>query len=178
MSNKTQLQTNNTKYASLIETLRGKSLPTGGEDVTTETNAYTTKLASLETAISALEAELEGKASGGSGSGNVDTCTVTFTTAEGYSYIDFIAATIIINGVITPYSLVPNNSNTTKIVVENVLCGSTIVFDGSSNDVSSGFMVDEGGGCSFIAKATNTTYIIQAPTIANANGTVFGHPNV
>lgn len=30
MSNKTQLQTNNTKYASLIESLRGKALPGGG----------------------------------------------------------------------------------------------------------------------------------------------------
>lgn len=79
MSNKAQLQTNNTKYASLIDTLRGKSLPTGGEDVTTETNAYTTKLASLESAIAALESELEGKSAGGSGSANVETCTVTFT---------------------------------------------------------------------------------------------------
>ena len=41
-----------------------------GEDVTAETTAYTTKLASLETAITALETELEGKASGGSGDGS------------------------------------------------------------------------------------------------------------
>lgn len=51
-----------------------------GEDVTDETNAYTTKLASLETAITALETELAGKASGGSGGGGgVSTCTVTVT---------------------------------------------------------------------------------------------------
>lgn len=66
MSNKTQLQTNNIKYASLIETLRGKAAGGSGEDVTNETNAYTTKLASLETAVAALESELAGKASGGS----------------------------------------------------------------------------------------------------------------
>ena len=41
------------------------STGSGGEDVTDETNAYTDKLASLESAIGALEAELEGKASGG-----------------------------------------------------------------------------------------------------------------
>lgn len=41
----------------------------GGEDVTDETNAYTNKLVTLETAISALETELEGKASSGSGGG-------------------------------------------------------------------------------------------------------------
>lgn len=37
----------------------------GGEDVTAETNEYTDKLATLETAITALETELEGKAAGG-----------------------------------------------------------------------------------------------------------------
>lgn len=90
MSNKTQLQTNNTKYASLIETLRGKAAGGSGEDVTEETNAYTTKLASLETAITALETELEGKASSGSG-GGVETCTVTFINCSNlhltFSYI-------------------------------------------------------------------------------------------
>ena len=49
-----------------------------GEDVTSETNAYTNKLATLETAITQLETELQGKASGGgSGGGNIETCTVT-----------------------------------------------------------------------------------------------------
>lgn len=43
------------------------AIPSNYEDVATETSAYTTKLASLETAITALETELAGKASGGSG---------------------------------------------------------------------------------------------------------------
>lgn len=43
------------------------AIPNNYEDVSTETSAYTAKLASLETAITTLEAELEGKASGGSG---------------------------------------------------------------------------------------------------------------
>lgn len=46
-----------------------------GEDVTTETNDYTTKITQLESAVTALETELQGKASGGGGS--VETCTVT-----------------------------------------------------------------------------------------------------
>jgi hypothetical protein len=51
-----------------------------GEDVTSETNAYTSKLVTLETAIIALETELQGKASGGgSGGGSVETCTVTIS---------------------------------------------------------------------------------------------------
>lgn len=49
-----------------------------GEDVTSETNAYTTKLATLDAAITALETELEGKAAGGGGgSSGAETCTVT-----------------------------------------------------------------------------------------------------
>lgn len=46
-----------------------------GEDVTAETNAYTTELAELTTAVTALEEELAGKAAGGGAS--VETCTVT-----------------------------------------------------------------------------------------------------
>lgn len=44
----------------------------GGEDVTEETNTYTTKLTELEAAINALP-------DAGSGSGSVETCTVTVT---------------------------------------------------------------------------------------------------
>jgi hypothetical protein len=83
MSNKTQLQNNNAKYASLIEALRDKAVPTGGEDVTEETSAYTTKLASLETAVAALESELEGKASGGSGGGD-SFMSITISTDGSY----------------------------------------------------------------------------------------------
>lgn len=46
------------------------AIPSKYEDVGTETSTYTTKLASLENAIAALETELEGKASGGSDGGS------------------------------------------------------------------------------------------------------------
>lgn len=59
MSNKTQLQTNNTKYASLIETLRGKAVSTG-EDLDAELTAQ-------ETLISQLGTILDNKAGGSSG---------------------------------------------------------------------------------------------------------------
>lgn len=62
-------------------------IPPNYEDVTDETNAYTTKLASLETAVAALESELEGKASGGSSNGvEVEVITITET---GTSQIPF-----------------------------------------------------------------------------------------
>lgn len=76
MSNKTQLQTNNTELSSLIEVLRGKA--TGGssglEDVTEETETYTAKLNELTNAVTALENELNGKA--GIGGASFETCTV------------------------------------------------------------------------------------------------------
>ena len=69
MSNKQQLQTNNTKYTSLIETLRNKAIPSGSEDLDTE-------LTTQENLISQLSTILDSKASGGSG-GGAETCTVT-----------------------------------------------------------------------------------------------------
>ena len=53
------------------------------EDVAEETNAYTAKIASLEAAVAALESELAGKASGGSG-GTIETCTVEVIGDEAF----------------------------------------------------------------------------------------------
>jgi hypothetical protein len=89
MSNKTQLQTNNTKYASLIETLRGKAAGGSGEDVTEETTAYTTKISQLETAVTALETELQGKASGSGVDFEISAVTLTIPVQCRYLGIDF-----------------------------------------------------------------------------------------
>lgn len=124
MSNKTQLQSNNTKYASLIETLRGKSVPTG-EDVTDETNTYTTKIASLESAVTALETELAGKASGG----NIETCTVILTCSatglKGYSSI------CLEDGEISVTNEILNNV-TLGANIYNILKGSILVVQTST----------------------------------------------
>ena len=60
------IKQNITSLQNLLEQVN--ALPdanSGGEDVADETAAYTEKLEELETAITALEAELEGKAAGG-----------------------------------------------------------------------------------------------------------------
>lgn len=54
------------------------AIPSDYENVGTETSAYTTKIASLESAVTALENELAGKVSGGSG-GGIQTCTITIS---------------------------------------------------------------------------------------------------
>jgi hypothetical protein len=48
-----------------------------GEDVTAEVFEYTNKIASLESAVASLETELANKASGGTGSGSLETCSLT-----------------------------------------------------------------------------------------------------
>lgn len=53
-----------------------------GEDVSAETDAYTSKLATLETAITALENELQGKAAGGGSGGGSETYTVTIDASN------------------------------------------------------------------------------------------------
>lgn len=62
-----------------VKSYASATVNVAGEDVTTETTAYTNKLASLETAITALETELAGKASGG-GSGGLEMCTVNLSS--------------------------------------------------------------------------------------------------
>lgn len=123
MSNKIQLQTNNTKVASLIEVLQSKAIPSG-EDVAAETNAYTTKIASLETAITALEEELQGKASGGSCS--VETCTVEFSfLSSGISEFQITTSTLDSMGKITSNTVL-HIFDSPELVIENVVCGSVI----------------------------------------------------
>lgn len=123
MSNKTQLQTNNTKYASLIETLRGKAAGGSGEDVSNETNAYTSKISQLETAVTALEAELEGKASGGSGGASIETCTVKFNNLT----CNYVAQIINNNSIQIDYKQNVMNAN-----IENVMKGSMLYVDCSA----------------------------------------------
>lgn len=57
------------------------AIPSNYEDVEGETNEYTTKLASLETAVSALETELADKANGSSGAG-IEYEVVNITDAD------------------------------------------------------------------------------------------------
>ena len=104
------------------------AIPSNYEDVGTETSAYTTKLTTLETAITALETELQGKASGGSG--GVETCNVTITSDNGS--IRIYGFTIFENNSISAVGAgIVGSSIPTPITVNNVVCGSLIILGSS-----------------------------------------------
>lgn len=101
------------------------AIPSNYEDVGTETNAYTSKIASLETAVTALETELAGKASGSGGSGgaSVETCTVIIQGHNGGT------------GVVTQYIdgnfIVIDEMYVSPATYETVVCGSGIYIPGT-----------------------------------------------
>lgn len=111
-------------------------IPPNYEDVTDETNAYTTKLASLETAVAALENELEGKASGGSGgNGNVDICTVTIDNEIYYSNWELFYSCLTDGKV----ELVATDLGFESKILENVIKNSyiTVKIDSYDGSISS-----------------------------------------
>lgn len=107
-------------------------IPSNYEDVTEETNAYTDKIASLESAVTALETELQGKASGGgSGGGSVETCTVTIVNDADAGWVGSDRLLI--------FASVQDANRTTQpfhaeldlgsIDIQNIVRGSTIIIE-------------------------------------------------
>lgn len=118
------------------------AIPSNYEDVGTETNAYTTKLASLETAVAALESELEGKASGGSGgNGNVDICTVTIDNEIYYAHWELFYSCLIDGKV----ELVATDLGSESKILENVIKNSYITVKIDSYDISISSSTFSGG---------------------------------
>lgn len=119
MTNTERIQANNAALRECIET--AENLPdagSGGEDVTAETAAYTEKMQELETAITALETELEGKAAG-SGGVNVETCTVTVK--------NYLCADAAVNEYQQQFAYVDGSLNTIvfELPVQEGLCWNT-----------------------------------------------------
>ena len=139
------------------------AIPSNYEDVTTETSAYTTKIASLETAIAALESELEGKAGGSSSGGNLNTCTITISSQMGNIY-DY-AYTAVIDGTVTAVYAEPQASTKT---LTNVLCGSLITVRNSNISIIGAASVSGEGA--FLSWNPYNFYF-SAPTTAGAETT-------
>jgi hypothetical protein len=102
-----------------------------GEDVTAEVSAYTSKIASLEAAVTALENELEGKASG-TGSSQLNTCTVNinysypFGAVAGQVFVTYAEVDVDTQSVVCKQI---NITDTNPADLTNVLCGSFVVIE-------------------------------------------------
>ena len=126
---------------------------TTGEDVTAETNAYTTELAELTTAVTALEEELAGKAAGGGGA--VETCTVTVVGDTGGGYV-------IWSSYVDGQMLVNYPQKTNNHIYENVVCGSCFIL----SDV---MYLDASATDGSIIAIEGMRLIYQAPETPNVN---------
>lgn len=133
------------------------AIPSNYEDVGAETSAYTAKLATLETAITALETELQGKAGGGSGGASVETCTVNVVNnTMGYCYV---CATRFVDGAITDTDWNYRILDGDQYTFENVICGSAFaVFSEEDGSLSAtGSLAEiERTGFVFLWKITGT----------------------
>lgn len=128
-----------------------------------------TQLQSNNARLTSLIDELKGKTIGG----NVETCTVTINC---FSDITQIVATVLENGVITPYGEVSiGGLGYNTCTIENVVCGSAIFF---SNDYElNGYTLDGGVEFFYTSGGTKPGAIFRAPLTAGANGIITIYDN-
>jgi hypothetical protein len=151
-----------------VKSYASATVNVAGEDVTSETSAYTSKLTTLETAITALEAELQGKASGGGGSTNIETCTVTITLSGRNIYV---ASNCYEDNKIIPYcygyGFTGNDQEYTNVLtINNVVCGTTIVIAHPSYIIPA-YSITGSAENLFIHTFGVTIWGFKTPTVAN-----------
>lgn len=147
-----------------------ESIPSG-EDVTAETNAYTTELAELTTAVTALEEELAGKAAGGGGA--VETCTVTITCESGS--VGGYLFTILEDGEVSNAYLDDASESMDMVSINNVVCGSSFYVQIIGLSMIGNSL---GGGIElFGVFTTGVNRAYRAPIEANATGTITIYDN-
>ena len=111
-----QLETNTISLQTLLDKVNALPEASSGEDVTDETNTYTSLLTELETAIDELP---------DAGSGGVETCTVTISGVDASGRPkSYVYTALDDNGDIC-YYYEPSNADT-EVTLENVVCNSII----------------------------------------------------
>jgi hypothetical protein len=129
-----------------------------------------TQLQSNNARLASLIEELRGKAAGGGGggSGSIETCTVTINC---FSNIRQIVATVLENGVITPYGEVSiGGLGYNTCTIENVVCGSAIFF--SNGYELNGYTLAGGVEFFYTSGGTKPGAIFRAPLTEGANATI------
>ena len=170
MSNKTQLQANNNELDALIARVNAAkntaaSLPeagSGGEDVTAETNEYTTLNAELEEVINSLP-----EADSGDSSGSIKTCAVTIK-AMGV-LCDPIVHYVTIEdekpSITSAYGS-GTASEGVSVVMQNVMCESMIYIEENSWMLPNGFNIE---GTAKVYENSSSQAFILAPTVEDEN---------
>lgn len=150
MSNKTQLQTNNTNLDALIARVNSAkdvaaSLPESGssEDLSAELTEQANLIAQQQTLISNLETALDNKA-GSSGGGSVETCTVTVNNTIRFGQRAYVSYT---------------NNNCIPCIDEIVEPRATVTLDVCKNTImiitDNTNVVSASGGYTYYASADN-----------------------
>lgn len=153
----------NIKSGVSIFGVSGTYTGSSSEDLTSEVNTYTAKINELETAIAALENELQGKASGGGGA-SVETCTVNITC---FNPIICLCYTAYENNEIVAKGFL-DSFNNTSITCSNVVCGSSIY-------LTNGYYMNAdtlGGGVERFEEIRTSGAIYRAPLTGGAIGTI------
>lgn len=98
------------------------------------------------------------------GSVEIPTCTVRFVPSEGGSHNGFYTYTRYENGVITPVSSNEDEwVNEFDITMENVICGTVILFGWSYDGDAGKITIDGGAECISNGLAVNETSSFRAP---------------
>lgn len=157
-----------------VKSYASATVNVAGEDVTDETNAYTSKLATLETAITALETELQGKASGGSGGGgeSVETCTVSISFNEGVPRNLLISGTQLVDNVVQTFVVNTYNGGDTfssPYNIVNIIKNSPLTIVGNGS-----YMLGpvECSGCELLCNANGMSCTLLKITDSNASVTI------
>lgn len=145
------------------------AIPSSYENVATETTEYTSLISELTTAVSALETELEGKASGGGGGSSVPTCNILVTAATPDLSIENYAVTTFENNSYGQVYRIPDvwNFDVTQVSLNNVVCGSTVWIKSTAQVPL--YTLDE--GVTLLGTA-GVGSIFQAPLIAGKTATI------
>jgi hypothetical protein len=129
-----KLFNNTTSLNEILEAIQNKA---AGGDLTSEVEEYTSKITELETAITALENELQGKASGG---GGMKTCTLKIIGDKTARFDLYSINTA--NGIVTYNSSVVTGPF--ELEFNNVYTNQLFMFNGDSNSMDgTSFICDE-----------------------------------
>lgn len=140
---------------------------TAGEDVTAETNTYTSHLTELESAINSLP---DAGSGGGSGGNALGTCTINVSYVNN-AYCSGVVYTSVANGEIVA-NLIPGDwSGATKAAtLNNVLCGSAVYI--STQGVTVADSIDTGGVQYIGVPYFSNDRVYKAPTTPGAAATI------